>query len=720
MTLSKILIIARLYSLFDKFRQKSYTPRVKYRLMGGKKMYKFRLKYLFALLSFIVLMGSISVGVKITSAAAYTTPIEEGNTDGNIYNMALVVQKGDWVYFRNDLNQKLCKMKQDGTNVTVLSNDLPFGINVVGDWIYYNADINKGNVYTCDIYKIKTDGTHRAKLTSNKQSRILKVVGDWIYYTYDGATTIIYKMKTDGSRKTKIYEGLINTVTITSDWIYYNEDGMKGSAALYKIRTDGTHRTMISKSGAGDMNIVGDWIYYKPDTYDPTKKEKLYKMKTDGSDITKISDEIGDNINIYDGWIYYNLDGLNRMQLDGSQHTILSKEYTTNLNISSDWIYYYNNFGQYKMHLDGSDRQYTVKRMPVNISDIDVAILQNTSFSFQDTVRALFNDGTQKDVPVTWGITSVHTSKLGKYKFEGSVADYAKKITLTLNIVDADSTAENLYSGSVVEKDGWIYCIKRKYHIIDNNTVSYIGSLYKRKIDGGDWIKLSDDNPDSITLIDDWIYIDGSQLNPIYKIKTDGSQRTKLNNQRSRIIKIVDGWIYYINYDESYKLYRVRTDGTSNSKVSDKNLMCPAIVNGWIYYEDHGINKMKMDGSSNIKICGEIPSNMEIFGDWIYYDVSESPSVYGVYKIKTDGTQKTKIYGEWQNDLNIVGNWIYCYDPDGSLYKIRTDGSGRTQITTDKIQSMTIIDDWIYYINISDGYKKYKIKTDGTGKQLMW
>ena len=50
-------------------------------------------------------------------------------------------------------------------------------INVLGDWIYY---VNNSD--DLHIYKIKTDGTGRKKL-SDTFADYMTVVGDYIYYS---------------------------------------------------------------------------------------------------------------------------------------------------------------------------------------------------------------------------------------------------------------------------------------------------------------------------------------------------------------------------------------------------------------------------------------------------------------------------------------------------------------------------------------------------------
>jgi hypothetical protein len=66
----------------------------------------------------------------------------------------------------------------------------------------------------------------------------------------------------------------------------------------------------------------------------------------------------------------------------------------------------------------------------------------------------------------------------------------------------------------------------------------------------------------------------------------------------------------------------------------------------------------------------------------------------------------------------ISGDWIYyTHIKEGwKLYKMKTDGSSITKINDDISGFINVIGEWIYYTNFSDIDKIYKIKTDGSNK----
>ena len=81
---------------------------------------------------------------------------------------------GDWIYF--NYNQKLYKMKIDGTELTKLSNDNPRYINVNGDWIYYSDFSTKQN-----LVRIKKDGSSREEMNQIK-SWYISIVDQYLFY----------------------------------------------------------------------------------------------------------------------------------------------------------------------------------------------------------------------------------------------------------------------------------------------------------------------------------------------------------------------------------------------------------------------------------------------------------------------------------------------------------------------------------------------------------
>ena len=164
-----------------------------------------------------------------------------GNTTGNIVNGGHVAQQGDWIYYLNiDDDEKIYKVRTDGSDRTRVNDDTSWHLNVVGDWIYYtNIDDDDEK----KIYKICTDGSDRTRVNDDS-SFFLNVVGDWIYYTNIDDDEKIYKIRTDGSDRTRVNDDSSFFLNVVGDWIFY--ENSDDEEKIYKIRTDGSGRQEVN------------------------------------------------------------------------------------------------------------------------------------------------------------------------------------------------------------------------------------------------------------------------------------------------------------------------------------------------------------------------------------------------------------------------------------------------------------------------------------------
>jgi len=313
-----------------------------------------------------------------------------GNTTGNSINLGTAVFDGEWIYYFNGTrNRNLYKIRNDGTEKTLISGEIiGQGINVLDGWIYYlgfheeeifiDYDSNDGYWLLADVYagifKCRTDGTE-ITLLSTDYTEILSVVGDWIYYinrfcnTTDTYEDFIYKMRLDGTERTLINNARSSSINVVGDWIYYVETRKDnfGIDEIYKIRTDGTEKELIvgAVSDGDSINriIVSDgWIYYNHyyfigdgNFFNSEFYREFNKIRTDGSEKTLLSDRIT-NFTVEGDWIYFSegvlydeinhfhRDNIHKMRTDGTNESIISESdyiYMVFIpNIAGYWIYF--------------------------------------------------------------------------------------------------------------------------------------------------------------------------------------------------------------------------------------------------------------------------------------------------------------------------------------------------------------------------------------------
>jgi len=296
----------------------------------------------------------------------------------------------------------------------------------------------------------------------------------------------------------------------------------------------------------------------------------------------------------------------------------------------------------------------------------------------------------------------------------------------TSKINTVGNTSGNLTnSGHIAQQGDWIY--------YSNEADG--GKLYKSRTDGTGITKLRDERPAFINVVGDWVYYTGR--GGIHKVRTDGTEPTQVYIKGSGIY-VTGDWIYYLDNG----LYKIRTDGTERTKLAD-NCAGMTLSGDWIYYtnyvpvtnpnvftpkssEEGNLYKIRTDGTGKIRLNSDDCRSINVAGDWIYYaNYDDGSNIYlKLYKIRTDGTGRTKVsddsFGNFAYGINVSGDWIYYHNsstPPGTLCKVKTDGTGKTKLTDDSCAWINVIGDWIYY---SSGGKAYKVRMDGTARQIAW
>lgn len=312
------------------------------------------------IICFFLAAGCSDIGEIIKGRTVNTM----GNSPGNIVNLGLATQQGDWIYYKSpDRGGSIHKMKIDGSEKTKINDDNSFFINVIGDWVYY---LNADDTY---IYKIRTDGSERTLLIEERADYVT-VVKDWIYYLY-GAGEGIRKIRTDGTKKTIIYDGYTELMCVTEDWIYYlNFDDNANYGKPYRMRINGKENSEIIDAYADRFAVENDdWFFYiKNYDFENPYFDSIYKIRPDGSEDEQVLDQgaIGD-INIYDGWVYYQSNDTkihSKIRPDGTGNKSISDKADLavyKLNIVDKWIFHMvgkaDGYGIYKFRHDGSDWQ---------------------------------------------------------------------------------------------------------------------------------------------------------------------------------------------------------------------------------------------------------------------------------------------------------------------------------------------------------------------------
>lgn len=262
-------------------------------------------------------------------------------------SIGMVKQSGDWIYYTDNKEEALYKMKTDWTGKAKVADNFASGYMVIqGDTIYY-SDMDGG------ISKVQTDGTGKANIVGMGKESIFgfEVSGDWIYYSTKPGS--IYKIKTVGTEKTKIADigSFKGDMKVSGEMIYY-----AAGISLFKMKTDGTEVIKLLENVVM-LAVKGDWIYYGEET-DKGEYENIKRMKTYGTEQSKLVKGTFTAID-EDSFYYSKDDWLYRANLDGTAAEKMNQvKMWSILGIYGDYIYYGEYSGAaYRVNLDGSNKK---------------------------------------------------------------------------------------------------------------------------------------------------------------------------------------------------------------------------------------------------------------------------------------------------------------------------------------------------------------------------
>ncbi|MCC5912688.1 MAG: DUF5050 domain-containing protein [Clostridiaceae bacterium] len=299
-------------------------------------------------------------------------------------------------------------------------------------------------------------------------------------------------------------------------------------------------------------------------------------------------------------------------------------------------------------------------------------------------------------------------------------------VASNINLVkDTGNTAGNIINGgNVVKLDALTYFSKPGE------------GLYKLEENSGMVTKLTDGRfVEYINIANEEIYyIDRGH---IYKMDTDGTNKFKVRDAESEgsnahFLYVVEDKLFYKTHEGLLYL--------NNQLVLPERVHTMAIVDELIYYialeEQWNIYKVEIAKNlfGNITVNNKEKLNddysnwLNVQGDWVYY-VNESDE-NSLYKIKTDGTQRTKLNDRYSWGVNVLDDWIYYVSREKSLdteekavlYKMNISDKEEIKIHIfERIGNIQVIEDWIYYYEGSnEDLKLFRVKNDGSNKQLIY
>ncbi len=122
--------------------------------------------------------------------------------------------------------------------------------------------------------------------------------GDWLYYTgYGYGQTAIYKIKTDGTGKTKVSSSVAAphpNINVVGEWIYFFSGQYSNVKYLARIKTDGSSYQRLTNIPGDNLQVFGNVGYFSSELEDDFTGKTTYayyKYDFSTDTLTKLTDK---------------------------------------------------------------------------------------------------------------------------------------------------------------------------------------------------------------------------------------------------------------------------------------------------------------------------------------------------------------------------------------------------------------------------------------------
>ena len=272
---------------------------------------------------------------------------------------------GEWVYYCQKNTGRdyehvdsIWKARADGSEGQELLKAEAYSLNTEDGWLYF-CDIehtDAGYYGQSRIKRMRTDGSKVETLFTEGSEMLgcFTVQDGWIYfpqtvYVQDGDSTCqLYRMRTDGSDLALLGDILwSNKFQVVEDTIYYMG---KDANTLERMRLDGSNKEVLL--AVADNTYRSNPYVWDGKVYYCVSEEEWHCWDPETAQSTKLAFDSVELRGVYDGWVYYESyseeEGLYRCRLDGTDVQYLSA-------IKIDDFWYYK--GRLYTVVAGEDRQ---------------------------------------------------------------------------------------------------------------------------------------------------------------------------------------------------------------------------------------------------------------------------------------------------------------------------------------------------------------------------
>lgn len=167
-------------------------------------------------------------------------------------------------------NSHIYTMGLDGSNPTLLSENLASGLNVSQDKIYYLNNSDSGKIYWMNL-----DGSDNVEFFDAQNVKELLVENKLIYYV--NKNNIICRIRKENKEFKEISTDPCSNINVNSNYLYYYNTKKN---AICVSELNGLNEREIMSGNVNAINIISRWIYFFN-----MDDHQYYRIEKDGSNL---------------------------------------------------------------------------------------------------------------------------------------------------------------------------------------------------------------------------------------------------------------------------------------------------------------------------------------------------------------------------------------------------------------------------------------------------
>lgn len=297
-----------------------------------------------------------------------------GNTPGNANNNGLFCEYNGVVYFSNPFDGgALYSMNPDETNMEKLIDVKVSRINAGGEYLFYNQDSASGASglgYVRSSHGLFRSDLNGKQITCLTEDLLfnLQLINNHLYYlTSDSKGPYFYKLSIDGEETELLTNTGWNFACAQADGtVYYN--GTETNHYLYKYNTSTGSSEVLWQGNIWYPVYHEGYVYY----LDVSNDYCLSRYSLNDDVVEILTHDRVDCFNIAGGYLYYQKNSaeepaFKRMALDGSNPEIIAEGNYTNINVTSRYVYFTSFSNQSSIY-------HTPVNGPVSVSIFNAAL----------------------------------------------------------------------------------------------------------------------------------------------------------------------------------------------------------------------------------------------------------------------------------------------------------------------------------------------------------